>query len=181
MSIDLTLMDVAQESGCIKIIKKPNFVYADFSSKPNKCLLYVVNTKACWAWDKFNGGLCRINEQSPRTVTQNAVLSRLVPCSGVTLGTTGIYRAEERSFFAIKLKSAFHIKDLATGSKVASGEKGDWLISDGNINNILTEDELRRGFALDVAYNYLLRDVTPNQIKETKRSSRDITCLTLVR
>jgi hypothetical protein len=181
MSMDLTLMDVAQESGCIRIIKKPNFVYVDFDSKLNKCLLYVVNTKSCWEWDKFNGGLCKINEQSPRTVTSSAVILRLMPCHGISLGTTGIYRAEEKRFFAIKLKSAFHIQDLSTGFKVASGEKGDWLISDGNINTILTDDSLRRGFALDLKYNYLVKNVSPQQRKETKKIDREFSFLTLVK
>jgi hypothetical protein len=179
MSIDLTLMDVGQEKSCIKIIKKPNFVYADFDLQVSKCLLYIADTQQCWKNGEFDGAKLVINMQIPRSVSAKQANNKLVTCSLSGQGHSGIYHAQIKRFFAIQLKGPFHIQDPAGLESVIRGGAGDWLVSDGNINKVITDDMMRRNFALDKAYNYEIENVKPRWKRDKYGlPEHDFTCFT---
>lgn len=179
MSIDLTLMDVGQEKGCIKVIKKPNFVYADFDIQKDKCLLYIADTQQCWKNGEFNGSKLTVNVQIPRAVSHEQAVSKLIACSFGGQGQSGIYHAQIKHFFAIQLKSAFHIQDQASLDPIIRGTAGDWLVSDGNVNKLIKDEMMRRSFALDKLYDYSVSNVKPRWKRDKYGlPEHDFTCFT---
>jgi len=159
-------MDVAQEKGCIRVIKKPNFVYADFEIQSHKCLLYIADTQHCWKNGEFDGSRLSINIQIPRAISLEKARKKLTPCSIDAHGLTGIYRAQIKSYVAVQLKGAFHIQDPASLDPVIHGSAGDWLVSDGNTNKLIKDEMMRRSFALEKPYNFSAPNIKPRWARD---------------
>lgn len=156
MNLDMTLLDVKQEDGCIKILKKPMFAYIDYETMPGRCLLYLVDTSDCWDYGSFDGSKAKIKRQVPRSYNPDRVDGKLVPNNPMMRGKSGVYQTEAKELFAIKSRVPFFINDVDSEQCRVLGSKGDWIVSDGNKNKFYTDNELKEQFVLAKPYDLKL-------------------------
>lgn len=158
---DATLINVSNERGCISLIKKPVFIYADFDRIPNKCLIYIVDSSQCWSQGLFDSKKATIPKQLPRTVSPQKVLDMFSIDNETSEPKTGVYHSRPTVFYALKAPCNFFIMSDNHNSDKLTGAKGDWIVSDGKSNALYSEAELKKKFALNKDFDFSITLCAP--------------------
>lgn len=131
--LDATHLDVGPNNGAIMVTHKPKFFWVDLTTRPGLALAYAIDTKDCWGPKGFDSSKAVLDKQMPRPLTLKAFQDEFLVSDIDNDGKSGVYYIAPVFRHAMRMRCDFCVHNF-DHTEWPSGNKGDWLLSNGEIN-----------------------------------------------